>query len=179
LNVVSHLLSCDWSTDAVNDLGLAEAAQQAMVAAAQAGHEQVSWNREYYGREYYHYAECCYAKCFYAECRGAVAAASQSNSYTFAASVRAEASIQILFNGLHNNDRPFLPLDIKTREYYRGKYHCTVDLLFDWFGISYMTTQNFCFYLQNRLIQTSQTGGQWYSDISPLEYSPVGSLMEL
>ncbi len=25
----------------------------------------------------------------------------------------------------------------------------------------------FCFYLQNRLIQTSQTGGQWYSDPSP------------
>ncbi len=49
-----------------------------------------------------------------------------------------------------------------------GKYHCTVDLLFDWFGISCMTTDNFCFYLQNRLIQTSQTGGQWYSDTSPL-----------
>jgi hypothetical protein len=31
-----------------------------------------------------------------------------------------------------------------------------------------MTTDNFCFYLQNRLIQTSQTGGQWYSDTSPL-----------
>ncbi len=30
-----------------------------------------------------------------------------------------------------------------------------------------MTTDNFCFYLQNRLIQTSQTGGQWYSDNSP------------
>ncbi len=29
-----------------------------------------------------------------------------------------------------------------------------------------MTTNNFCFYLQNRLIQTSQTGGQWYSDTS-------------
>jgi hypothetical protein len=27
-----------------------------------------------------------------------------------------------------------------------------------------MTTDNFCFYLQNRLIQTSQTGGQQYSD---------------
>ncbi len=26
-----------------------------------------------------------------------------------------------------------------------------------------MTTDNFCFYSQNRLIQTSQTGGQWYS----------------
>jgi len=30
-----------------------------------------------------------------------------------------------------------------------------------------MTTENFCFYLQNRLIQASQTGGQWYSDTSP------------
>ncbi len=29
-----------------------------------------------------------------------------------------------------------------------------------------MTTNIFCFYLQNRLIQTSQTGGQWYSDPS-------------
>jgi len=48
-----------------------------------------------------------------------------------------------------------------------GKYHSTVDLLFDWFGISCMATDNFCFYLQNRLIQTSQTGGQWYSDTSP------------
>jgi len=26
-----------------------------------------------------------------------------------------------------------------------------------------MATDNFSFYLQNRLIQTSQTGGQWYS----------------
>jgi hypothetical protein len=47
-----------------------------------------------------------------------------------------------------------------------GKYHCTIDLLFDWFGIGCMTTDYFCFYLQNRLIQTSQTGGQWYSDTS-------------
>ncbi len=30
-----------------------------------------------------------------------------------------------------------------------------------------MTTDNFCFYLQNRLIQTSQTGGHQYSDTSP------------
>ncbi len=34
-----------------------------------------------------------------------------------------------------------------------------------------MTTENFCFYLQNRLIQTSQTVGQWYSDTSPFKYS--------
>jgi hypothetical protein len=31
-----------------------------------------------------------------------------------------------------------------------------------------MTTDNFLFYLQNRLIQTSQTGGKWYSNTSPL-----------
>jgi hypothetical protein len=30
-----------------------------------------------------------------------------------------------------------------------------------------MTTDNFCFYLQTILIQTSQTGGQCYSDTSP------------
>ncbi len=30
-----------------------------------------------------------------------------------------------------------------------------------------MTTDNFGFYLRNRLFQTSQTGGQWYSDTSP------------
>jgi hypothetical protein len=33
-----------------------------------------------------------------------------------------------------------------------------------------MTTDNFCLYLQNRLDQTSQTGGQWYSDTSPLVF---------
>jgi len=48
-----------------------------------------------------------------------------------------------------------------------GKYHSTIDLLFDWFVISCMKTDTFCFYLQNRLIQTSQTGGQWYSDTTP------------
>ncbi len=30
-----------------------------------------------------------------------------------------------------------------------------------------MTTDNFCFYLQNILIQTGQTGGHQYSDASP------------
>ena len=33
-----------------------------------------------------------------------------------------------------------------------------------------MTIDNFSFYLQNRLIQTSQTGGQWYSDTPPLVF---------
>ncbi len=69
----------------------------------------------------------------------------------------------------HKNDIfRLLKLDICLyREYLNGKYHCTVDLLFDWFGISCMTTDIFCIYFQNRLIQTSQTGGQPYSDTSP------------
>ncbi len=51
-----------------------------------------------------------------------------------------------------------------------GKYHCTIDLLFDWFGICSINTDNFCFYLKNGLIQTSQTRGQWYSDTSQLGF---------
>ena len=58
------------------------------------------------------------------------------------------------------------------------KYHCTVDLLFDWFGIDCMTTDNFSFYFQNRLIQTSQTGGQQYSDTSPLVF-PTFTLTQI
>jgi hypothetical protein len=54
-----------------------------------------------------------------------------------------------------------------SQEILKGKYHCTIDLLFDWFRISYVTTDNSCFYLQNRQFQTGQTGGQWYSDTSP------------
>jgi hypothetical protein len=39
-----------------------------------------------------------------------------------------------------------------------------------------MTTDNFCFYLQNRLIQTSQKGGEWYSDISSFSIPWIGLL---
>ncbi len=55
-------------------------------------------------------------------------------------------------------------------------YHCTFDLLFDWFLISCMTIEIFCFYLQNRLIQTSQTGGQPYSDTPPFSIPCFGNL---
>jgi hypothetical protein len=40
-----------------------------------------------------------------------------------------------------------------------------------------LTTDNFCFYLQNRLIQTSQTGGQWYSDTPPLVFPAITYLL--
>jgi hypothetical protein len=51
-----------------------------------------------------------------------------------------------------------------------------VDLQFDWFGISCITTDNFCFHFQNRLIQTSQAGGQQYSDTSPFSIPWLKSL---
>jgi hypothetical protein len=54
-------------------------------------------------------------------------------------------------------------------------YHCTID----WFGISCMTTENVCYHLQNRLIQTSQTGGQRYSDTSPFSISWTNILAHL
>jgi len=38
-----------------------------------------------------------------------------------------------------------------------------------------MTTDNFCPYLQNRLNQTSQTGGQQYSDTFPSLVFPANS----
>ncbi len=58
----------------------------------------------------------------------------------------------------------------------KGKYHCTIDLLFDRFEINCMTTDNFFLFLQNRLIQASQTGGQWYSDTSPLVFPGLNML---
>jgi hypothetical protein len=48
-----------------------------------------------------------------------------------------------------------------------GKFHCTIDLLFDWFGLVGFANKNKNFQLSYSWFQTSQTGGQQYSDISP------------
>jgi hypothetical protein len=61
----------------------------------------------------------------------------------------------------------------------KGKYHCTVELLFDWFGICCMTIDNFHFYSQNGLIQTGQTGGQLYIDTSPFSVPWVDFLQNV
>ncbi len=39
-----------------------------------------------------------------------------------------------------------------------------------------MTTDNFCFYLRNSLIQTSRTGGQQYTDTSPFSIPCINPL---
>jgi hypothetical protein len=48
-----------------------------------------------------------------------------------------------------------------------GKYHCTIDLLFDWFGLACFANKNKNCQLSYSSNQTSQTGGQWYNDTSP------------
>jgi hypothetical protein len=48
-----------------------------------------------------------------------------------------------------------LKVKSSSREDYRGKYHCTVDLLFDWFGISCMIIDNF-FSKQNNPNQSNR-----------------------
>ena len=48
-----------------------------------------------------------------------------------------------------------------------GKYHCTVDLLFDWFGLAFFANKNKNCQLSYSWFQTSQPGGQQYSDTSP------------
>jgi len=49
----------------------------------------------------------------------------------------------------------------------KGKYHCTIDLLFDWFGLVRLANKNKNCHLSYSKFQTSQTRGQWYSDTSP------------
>jgi hypothetical protein len=41
-----------------------------------------------------------------------------------------------------------------------------------------MTTDNFCFDLSNKLIQTSQKGGQQYNDTSPFGISWSHSILQ-
>ncbi len=48
-----------------------------------------------------------------------------------------------------------------------GKYHCTIDLLFDWFGLVCFANKNKNCQLSHSWLQTSQTGGQQYNDTSP------------
>ncbi len=53
------------------------------------------------------------------------------------------------------------------REYLRGKYHCTIDLLFDWFGLVCFANRNKNCQQSCKRFQTGQTGGQLYCDTSP------------
>ncbi len=48
-----------------------------------------------------------------------------------------------------------------------GKYHCTIDLLFDLFGLVCFANKNKNRQLSYSWFQRGQTGSQWYSNTSP------------
>jgi hypothetical protein len=76
----------------------------------------------------------------------------------------------IQHNGTHYNDiksKYTRNHDTQHREYYRGKYHCTIDLLFDWFGLVCFVNKNKNCQESYSWFQTIQKGGQQYSDTSP------------
>jgi hypothetical protein len=58
----------------------------------------------------------------------------------------------------------------------KGRYHCTVNLLFDWYGLVCFANKNKNFQLLYSWFQTSQTGGQCYSDTSPFSIPWIGRL---
>jgi hypothetical protein len=53
----------------------------------------------------------------------------------------------------------------KAREYLRGKYHCTIDLLFDWFGF-------ICFANKNKKIVSCHT-----ADSKPVKQEVNGTVI--
>jgi len=58
-------------------------------------------------------------------------------------------------------------LDVKPGNTKGEKYHCTIDLLFDWFGLVCFVNENKYCQLSYSWFQTSQTGGQRYSVTFP------------
>ncbi len=62
-------------------------------------------------------------------------------------------------------------VDTEIREYKKGKYHCTIDLLFDWFGLACFANKNKKLSVVLQLIPNQsnwRSTVQWYF---PLEYS--------
>jgi hypothetical protein len=70
-------------------------------------------------------------------------------------------------NGLMCDTAPHGASMTVSRECWRGKCHCTIDLLFYWFALVCFAYKNKNSELSNHSFQTSKTGGQQYSDTSP------------
>ncbi len=82
---------------------------------------------------------------------------------------------RLTFNGLlllDNYKNVWLKLIQNYSNFYqgilKGKYHFTIDLLFDWFGLVCFANKNKNCQLPYIWFQTSETGGQQHSDTSPL-----------
>ncbi len=51
-------------------------------------------------------------------------------------------TLELRITSICSTREPLLGGKANTREYLRGKYHCTVDLLFDWFGFVCFANKN-------------------------------------
>jgi hypothetical protein len=74
---------------------------------------------------------------------------------------------QLFYLWLFNQTRYNVCFD---REYLRGKYHCTVDLLFDWFGLVCFENKKQKLSVVIQLLPNQSRGGQQYSDTSFFSY---------
>ncbi len=63
--------------------------------------------------------------------------------------------------------------DHQTREYQRGKYHCTIDLLFDWFGLVCFANKNKKFSVVIQLIPSQSNRRSMVQRYFPLQYSLI------
>jgi hypothetical protein len=78
---------------------------------------------------------------------------------------------------VHSNQAPIQCYqNALAREHYTGKYHCTVDLLFDLFVLVCFTNKNENCQLSYSWFQTSQAGGQQYSDTCSLAFPAIAYL---
>ncbi len=95
-------------------------------------------------------------------------------SHTHSYSCSCTYSHTFIPHPLHSLSHTLLLLHYRTTQgILKGKYHCTVDLLFDWFGLVCFANKNKNCQLSYSWFQTSQTGGQQCSDTSTFIPVPV------
>ncbi len=82
------------------------------------------------------------------------------------------ATNEFHLSGKNENDRQVLSPDGTNQG-------ITVDLLFDWFGLVCFANKNKNYQFSYSWFQTSQTGGQWYSDTSPFVFPAPTDLIVL
>jgi len=75
--------------------------------------------------------------------------------------------IQISSRSTRAHEQCIGRFDRQSKEYWMRKYHCTIDLLFDYFGLVCFANKHKYCWLPHSWFQTSQPGGQWYNDTSP------------
>ncbi len=144
-----------------------------------------------------HHAKCHHLKCHHAKCRGAIVATQfhrwvdnyvpgietdDENKFSWDCSKQQKNYFANKLERLANASKLTTPFwERLDRGILKGKYHCTIDLLFDWFGLVCFENRKKNCLLSSSWFQNNQTGGQWYSNTSPfsipwLDFRPTNKL---